>query len=229
MTNTFIYLSKLTGAPKAAALIGALGLATLPLVANAEPSYAVPGGYGQTIQGRVTGFDGHYSLAVRDSRGYIDNVQLHQGTVINPTGLTLEPGMNVTVTGVNDGSYFVANEIDAPNLAGAYGGYPAYANNGYPAYGAYPYVGYYGGNYGYGSPVGYSYSYAYPYPVYRGYSGRYYNRPYPVRGYVGGVRQVGGRIPGPVLGHGVAPRPIAAPRPISVRNAPVSGGGHFRH
>jgi Domain of unknown function (DUF5666) len=47
---------------------------------------------------------------------YLDrgtHVELHQGTVINPTGITLQPGMRVQVYGYwnRDGS-FAANEID---------------------------------------------------------------------------------------------------------------------
>ncbi len=41
-------------------------------------------------------------------------MDLHQGTIINPTGLTLEPGMNVTIDGYADGSNFDAMEIDTP-------------------------------------------------------------------------------------------------------------------
>ncbi len=42
-------------------------------------------------------------LQVRDEQGYVDNVQLHQGTIINPTGITLEPGMVVSILGYNSG------------------------------------------------------------------------------------------------------------------------------
>ena len=45
----------------------------------------------ETIHGRVVSFDGGYSLQVHDDRGFIDNVRLHQGTIINPTGITLSP------------------------------------------------------------------------------------------------------------------------------------------
>ncbi len=38
---------------------------------------------------------------------------MHQGTVINPTGLPLQNGMRVTIYGYNAGSTFAANEIDA--------------------------------------------------------------------------------------------------------------------
>lgn len=103
----------------------------------AAPSYARPSYASdeETIKGRITSVNGT-ALEIRDDRGFIDNVQLHQGTVINPTGLTLAPGMSVTVLGYNRGRTFAANEIDTP-----YASYPlAYP---YPAYVAYPYP-YYG-------------------------------------------------------------------------------------
>jgi hypothetical protein len=131
-------------------LIATLGMANLalivPLAASAQdvPSYAQgdPAQYAQQgpppsyatqdqqIHGRVISFDGGYSLQVRDDRGYVDNVQLHQGTVINPTGLTLASGMVVSINGYANGNAFSANEIDTPyQFYGAvpyYGGYPWY-------------------------------------------------------------------------------------------------------
>jgi hypothetical protein len=53
-------------------------------------------------------------LNVRDDRGFLDNVELHQGTIINPTGLALQPGMEVTIIGYNRGRSLAANEIDTP-------------------------------------------------------------------------------------------------------------------
>jgi hypothetical protein len=115
------------------AAFAALLLAT-PLVAQAQdiPSYAQPDAVSEDeqIHGRIVSFDGQYSLQVRDERGFVDNVQLHQGTIINPTGLTLAPGMVVSVDGFNDGPYLAANEIDTPYTY--YGGVPYYG--GYPWY-----------------------------------------------------------------------------------------------
>ena len=129
-----------------AALI-ALAAAAVPVgsFAQSEPAAApaTPPSYGradESVKGRVASFDGAYSLQVRDDRGFIDNVQLHQGTVINPTGIRLTPGMAVTVYGVNRGPVFAANEIDTP--------YQSYGD--YPAYMPYPYA--------------YPYPYVYPYP-----------------------------------------------------------------
>jgi hypothetical protein len=77
------------------------------------PSYARPAP-GEQIRGSITAITGKYSLQVRDDRGFLDNIALHQGTIINPTGLTLAPGMQVTITGSNAGPVFAAQQIDAP-------------------------------------------------------------------------------------------------------------------
>jgi hypothetical protein len=113
-----------------------LGAFALPAAAQpGVPSYAQNE---QSIRGTVSGFDGKYDLTVRDVGGYVDRVQLHDGTVINPTGLTLHSGMTVTIYGHADGPRFIANEIDTPY----HRTYPAYY--GYP----YPPYAYYGGWYG---------------------------------------------------------------------------------
>jgi hypothetical protein len=111
-----------------------------PLVASAQdaPSYAHPAvpSYGtqdQEIHGRIIGFDGAYVVELRDDRGYVDTVRLHQGTVINPIGLTLGQGMVVSIDGYNAGSYFSANEIDTPYTM--YGYVPYYGGRPWYAYG----------------------------------------------------------------------------------------------
>ena len=98
--------------------LAALLLAT-PLAASAQeiPSYAYAPQVApadEQIRGRIASFDGAYTLTVNDERGFVDNVDLHDGTIINPTGLTLAPGMTVSILGYNDGSQFSANEIDTP-------------------------------------------------------------------------------------------------------------------
>jgi hypothetical protein len=103
--------------------------APLAAVAQDVPSYAQPSGSDDAqIRGRIESFDGAYALGVRDDKGYVDNVQLHEGTIINPTGLTLAPGMVVSILGYNQGSFFSANEIDTPYTYDAgvpyYGGHP---------------------------------------------------------------------------------------------------------
>jgi hypothetical protein len=92
-----------------------------PVAATAQdtPSYAQradsssPHG-DETVRGRVASVDGMYTMKVSDERGFIDNVQLHTGTIINPTGITLIPGMVVSILGYNAGGFFTANEIDTP-------------------------------------------------------------------------------------------------------------------
>jgi hypothetical protein len=122
----------------AAAALAALGVFALPVAAHAQttvPSYATGGAPGEeTIQGRVSAINGKYAISVRDKNGYIDNVTLHDGTIINPRGLTLAPGETVEIHGFAHGQEFVANEIDTPYLAysPAFYGYPYY---GYPYYG----------------------------------------------------------------------------------------------
>jgi len=117
----------------------------VPAIASAQyaPSYAQPQ-YSQSqdesIHGRIYSIDGTFNITVTDDNGYMDNVQLHQGTVINPTGLTLAPGMEVTIAGYSGGQVFEANEIDTP----------------YTYYGARPVPVYYGTGWWY---PGYAYGY----------------------------------------------------------------------
>jgi hypothetical protein len=115
----------------------ALGLSMMITgVARADvPSYATR--TGESIHGTISGFNGQWTVYVRDQRGYTDNVALHSGTVINPTGIRLQAGFPVTVYGHPSGDTFVADEIDTPYhyVPAAY--YP------YPYYGPYyhPWVG----------------------------------------------------------------------------------------
>jgi hypothetical protein len=119
---------------KLAALIAAIALAA-PLAANAQdvPSYADQGSQDLQIRGRVINFDGGYNLQVRDDNGYVDNVQLHDGTIINPTGLSLAPNMVVSILGTNAGNVFEANEIDTPYTYDA--GVPYYEGHPWDYYG----------------------------------------------------------------------------------------------
>jgi hypothetical protein len=124
----------------------AFGAAALParVAAQALPPYAmpatVPNGY-ETIHGVIEAIQGTYRILVRDDRGFIDSVSLHPGTVINPRGLRLRPGMIVTISGYASGSTFAADAIDSPSQYddGARGG--AYYSSS-PDYG-YGYGGYY--------------------------------------------------------------------------------------
>jgi hypothetical protein len=127
----------------AALAFAPLALAPGAALAQPVPSYAHPS-EDEQIRGRVTGFDGGYNLTVRDDRGYIDNVRLHPGTIINPTGITLAPGMVVSILGRNAGRHFDANEIDTPYTF--YGGVPYYYGHPWYYYGPSVNLGFYFGN-----------------------------------------------------------------------------------
>jgi hypothetical protein len=120
----------------------ALAASIAPLAAAAQqpPSYAQPGP--DTIRGTIASINGKYNISVRDDRGYIDNVSLHDGTVINPTGWTLEPGQVVTIDGRPAGGTFDADVIDTPYVPYAYYPVPVYP---YPAYRFGARFGYHGG------------------------------------------------------------------------------------
>jgi hypothetical protein len=124
-----------------ATAVSAISLIPLGAQAQSLPSYASPATREETIRGTISSFDGQYSMRVHDDRGFLDNVLLHQGTVINPTGLRLQPGMRVAITGYNNGPTLAANVINTP--------YPpsyVYYQNG-PYY--YGWGGYWGGWGGY--------------------------------------------------------------------------------
>lgn len=142
----------------------------LPLAAGAQnpPSYAQPAGGDAQIRGRVLAFDGHYSLQVRDDQGYTDNVQLHDGTIINPTGLRLAAGMVVSILGYNAGPYFAANEIDTPYTY--YGGVPYFAGHPWNYYGPSVSIGFFFGHLGWwhGAAFTAPYHYARGVRIYQG-------------------------------------------------------------
>lgn len=120
------------------AAVTVCGLAPQPAAGADVPSYAKlsePQTEAQ-VSGRIVSVDGKYSLTVRDDRGFLDRVQLHQGTIINPTGLTLAPGMRVKILGYNAGDVFEANEIDTPYRYAGPAVVPVYYGPGwwYPGY-----------------------------------------------------------------------------------------------
>lgn len=96
-----------------AASLGAQTAKAQPVPSQTLPSYAQPSSE-QTIHGRINSIADAFHITVLDDKGYLDNVQLHRGTIINPTGLTLAGGMSVTIMGYNAGDHFDANEIDTP-------------------------------------------------------------------------------------------------------------------
>jgi hypothetical protein len=182
--------------PLAAAALAVVGL-VLPTIASAQdiPSYAQPS-RDESIQGRIVSVNGTFNISVRDNRGFVDNVELHQGTIINPTGLTLEAGMTVTILGVGNGGAFEATEIDTPYQYDGPLPEPVYLGPGwwYPGYG-----------YGYGPSFGLTLFFGG-----RGWGFEhrpFYGRPfaYNGRGYVPSGGFIGTRVP---LGGGRAIQPI---------------------
>jgi hypothetical protein len=207
------------------AAAAALTLAA-PIAAQAQevPSYAQVASTDQQIQGRITGFDGGYNLTVRDGNGYVDNVELHDGTIINPTGITLAPGMIVSILGSNSGSYFAADEVDTPYTIDSgiayYGGHP------WDYYGPTISLGFFFGNSGWWHP-GYARGYAYSPPVHVTNVVNVHEGGSPNRGGFNGFAgnnanfgHSGGTFNGGYAAHGAPP----AARPAPVHSAPV--GGH---
>jgi hypothetical protein len=86
----------------------------LPVAARADTNAYAMRTAEQTVHGVITSIDGRYGLTVRDDRSETDRVTLHQGTIIDPTGLQLSPGMQVTITGHPGSATFDVNRIDAP-------------------------------------------------------------------------------------------------------------------
>lgn len=72
----------------------------------------------QRVDGIVVRFkEGTYELGLRDDRGNLDTVELHNRTIIFPIGADLTPGQRVSIVGRADGTSIVANEIDLEDPA----------------------------------------------------------------------------------------------------------------
>ncbi|HEX3468727.1 MAG TPA: hypothetical protein VHT05_11670 [Candidatus Elarobacter sp.] len=143
----------------AAALVVAGALVPSAAVAQDMPAYgqSAPSG-DETIHGRIESVVGPYAIVVLDNRGFLDNVSLHAGTIINPRGLRLAVGMTVTITGVNAGTSLSAIEIDAPAGADEVGAdYGMYASPGYGDDDGY--------DYGFGALYGVGLGFFAPFPV----------------------------------------------------------------
>jgi hypothetical protein len=65
------------------------------------------GGRTSRITGVVSSFGG-FNMMLNGDRAVV----LHQGTIINPRGTTIQPGMHVVVYGYPTNNGFAANEID---------------------------------------------------------------------------------------------------------------------
>jgi hypothetical protein len=89
-------------------------LASAPAAATAQSMGMMPMGAAHAEIGTVASVQGS-SLTLGDGR----TIFLHQGTVIHPTGTSLQPGMRIAATGHRDGyKRFNAGLID---LAGTKG------------------------------------------------------------------------------------------------------------
>jgi hypothetical protein len=138
-------------------LMTVLVLSPVAALAQDVPSYATPD-IDQQIKGRILSVNDAYNISVRDENGYVDNVELHQGTIINPTGLTLAPGMVVFINGFANGSEFDANQIDTPYTS--YEGDWYYDGHPWNYYGDGFALGFFFGNVGW---WGHGYHYYHPY------------------------------------------------------------------
>jgi len=75
------------------------------------------GNYGGQINGIVSSFSA-FNLQLNNGQ----HVDLHQGTVINPTGTTLQPGMRISIVGHDEGNgSFAAATINVVGNNGNYG------------------------------------------------------------------------------------------------------------
>jgi hypothetical protein len=109
----------------AAALIGLASVSAVPSKASAA-DVAIAQNH---VQGTIVEIVGKYDVRVKTARGDIADVTLRPGTIINPTGMTLRPGIAVTVLGSANANSFAATRIDTPFHAEAspvahFGSYP---------------------------------------------------------------------------------------------------------
>jgi hypothetical protein len=100
-----------------AVALASAALIALPAAASAEYQNGGPGGWqnnrweNREVTGRVTGA-WPYNLDVSGA----PHVRLHNGTVIEPTGTTLQPGMRVRISGhPNRDGTFEADRITVEN------------------------------------------------------------------------------------------------------------------
>lgn len=92
---------------------GTIAATVAPASAQVSPYYYPPAApaprRGNDLRGVVAGFGG-YSMTLNVRRGQVP-VQLHRGTIIEPTGTTLQPGMRVNIHGYWSNGAFYANRI----------------------------------------------------------------------------------------------------------------------
>ena len=66
------------------------------------------------VQGTIAQIVGKYDIRVKTTRGDLQDVTLQRGTIINPTGMTLRPGIRVIVRGTATANSIAAKQIDTP-------------------------------------------------------------------------------------------------------------------
>lgn len=87
----------------------AFAAAGVPAAAFAVPSYA---SRDISLFGRITSFDGLYAMRLRGTRGHDEALRLQHGTIINPRGRRLRPGMPVSVRAIRREGVLLAIAID---------------------------------------------------------------------------------------------------------------------
>jgi hypothetical protein len=98
-------------------LSGAAAIAvalTLPAAASAAMSSPAQAKDTYTLRGVITQIDGKWDVTLHEPSGFIEEVALHPGTVVAPTGLRLAPGMQVSIRGYQDHATFDAVRIVGP-------------------------------------------------------------------------------------------------------------------
>jgi hypothetical protein len=107
--NNRLLAAPLLGLSLLAASAGVAATAA-PALSQTVPYYAPYGYDAHDVRGTVSYFSG-YVMTINTRKGQIE-VQLHRGTVINPLGMTIRPGMHVTVHGDwSTNGWFYANRI----------------------------------------------------------------------------------------------------------------------
>ena len=110
--------------------------AALAATALALPAVSLAQSQDEQIHGKIQSIEGTFNLSIAGDNGYLDSVAIQQDTTINPAGLALAPGMEVTVTGYPSGSVFTAVAIDTPYKYSGPAPVPVYYGPGawYPGY-----------------------------------------------------------------------------------------------
>ncbi|HYZ15764.1 MAG TPA: hypothetical protein VE591_05155 [Candidatus Acidoferrum sp.] len=93
-----------------AAIAAALALPVGASAATLQPTQAP----NTIVRGIIASVNGTSDLTVYNGEGFTENVELHKGTIIAPTGLQLQPGMHISVLGYQAGTAIDADRITGP-------------------------------------------------------------------------------------------------------------------